>query len=501
MSRYTTWSFDSVLIRYAVLMTIWCTAVLYACWRFAYTTSNLPLQVAGGFTDSMHGLTRKRDITHVEWNRVSKGLLSISAWFLLQPLLTQFFIRTFRKVPPCFYAMYTTTFLMLEYDLNILLLQYAIYALMYLATTSKHRGVCYILFAVLYLGYKMDLTPSILTHIMYRRGADKGVLIDVGTCYAFLRSLSFALDCIERDTVPPLWKTLAYYLYLPNFFWGPLMNYSDFEQELDRPPTPWSFSKRSFGLFLNLVRCYVLYLFYNLHTHYFYHQVLSYHPHIVETLDAWSAAGFCFLSSFSIFLEYRIFLLLGESVAALDGLRLHPAPMCIARLYSMAHLWKYFNRGFHLWAARYFYIPFVGRDKPNGLKVIGAGLCFGIIWFGHNGGAAISAWCSINCLTVLLEKFVIHFGTTCYGVSIQDRFPNLVRQLQLILYTTSFLLVYMSNMFLATGWRVPFIVFNKLICAPLPMVALFMATYCGICCSLEFQKKMTKRNRKCEHIR
>ncbi|XP_064455660.1 uncharacterized protein LOC135366726 isoform X2 [Ornithodoros turicata] len=432
MSRYTTWSFDSVLIRYAVLMTIWCTAVLYACWRFAYTTSNLPLQVAGGFTDSMHGLTRKRDITHVEWNRVSKGLLSISAWFLLQPLLTQFFIRTFRKVPPCFYAMYTTTFLMLEYDLNILLLQYAIYALMYLATTSKHRGVCYILFAVLYLGYKMDLTPSILTHIMYRRGADKGVLIDVGTCYAFLRSLSFALDCIERDTVPPLWKTLAYYLYLPNFFWGPLMNYSDFEQELDRPPTPWSFSKRSFGLFLNLVRCYVLYLFYNLHTHYFY---------------------------------------------------------------------QYFNRGFHLWAARYFYIPFVGRDKPNGLKVIGAGLCFGIIWFGHNGGAAISAWCSINCLTVLLEKFVIHFGTTCYGVSIQDRFPNLVRQLQLILYTTSFLLVYMSNMFLATGWRVPFIVFNKLICAPLPMVALFMATYCGICCSLEFQKKMTKRNRKCEHIR
>ncbi|XP_064455697.1 protein-cysteine N-palmitoyltransferase Rasp-like [Ornithodoros turicata] len=500
MFRYTTRSFDSSLIRYAVLMTTWCAAVLYACWRFAYTTSDLPMQVPGGFTDGMHGLTRKRDIAHDEWNSISNGLLSISAWFLLQPLLTQFFIQTYRKVPPFFYAMYTTTFLILQYDLTILLLLYAVYALMYLATTSKRRSVCYMLFAVLYVVYKMNLTPSILTH-MYRHGVDQGVLIDVGLCYALMRSLSFALDCIERDTAPPLWKTLAYYLYLPNFFWGPLMNYSDFEQELDRPPTPWSFSKRSFGLFLNLLHCYVLYLFYNVHTHYFYHKVLSYLPDIVETLDAWSAAGFCFLSAFSIFLEYRIFLLLGGAVAALDGLRLPPASMCIARPYSSAHFWKNFNRGYHLWLARYFYIPFIGGDRSNGLKVIGAGLCFGVIWWGHNGGAAIGAWCSINCLTVLLEKFVIHFGTTCYGVSIQDRFPNLVRQLQLILYTTSLLLGYMSNMFLATGWSVPFIVFNKLICAPLPMAALFMATYCGVCCSLEFHKKMTKGNRKCEHIK
>ncbi|KAH7942114.1 hypothetical protein HPB49_020742 [Dermacentor silvarum] len=273
-----------------------------------------------------------------------------------------------------------------------------------------------------------------------------------------LRCLSFSVDLIRaerskpeesRTQWPPYWKTLAYVIYMPTVYLGPLQNYDDYAAQVDkaRPPcTP-----REVGAaFLGVLRSGAHFLLMEVMTHYLYSSAMSEWPWMIGKLDPTSLVGFGLALLFFFYVRYVFTYGFAGALARAEGIQIPPHAKCIARLNRCSQFWRYFDRGMHLFIRRYFYEPVAGSRKGAGWLLLGAAASFAFTWFWHDMTKADGIWCALSVLGIAVEVLVAEARKSAFAKTLEGRYlatPDRMREARALLGSPHYLLTICACMF------------------------------------------------------
>lgn len=480
---------------------VWTSGLVYVlgCFLTCNTNSTLPEVVPDEFVSGSYGISRDKDTADEEWYRYSTAIRRFWPWILVQPLISHCLIAKCHKWLPCFYAAYSTFFLLYNVGWVTTTCFYTLYIAFYISAKYRRASACYLLvFAVIIHSAFPVLT--FLKPVYLYHGSVETFLMQVGLSWTAARCLSFAVDTIARpvtENSPKVDTTLAYVLYLPALFTGPLQNYSDFVAQVTKEKTAWSLRTLVYPA-AQVVLCTLYYFILEALLHYFYSSALAYYPDFVKELDDPSLLGLGICLTVLFFLKYRILYGLGSAVAALEGMSLPPPPKCVSRIHLCSYLWRHFDRGLYLWIQRYIYRPIVAREWTPRRRMIGAAASFAFVCSWHGMDSAVVVWCILNFVgisTELLMEVVKNKdswkwieGTIFHG--------TWFRYLRAAVSTPHFLFSMFSCMFFLSNVDVGLIFFRRIICGyPIPLVPTLLVMYCGCHVSIDIMDWEMKKEK------
>ncbi|KAL1414882.1 hypothetical protein MTO96_007140 [Rhipicephalus appendiculatus] len=439
---------------------VWTSGLVYVlgCFVTCKTNSTLPEVVPDEFVDGSYGIPRDKDTADEEWYRYSTAIRRFWPWILVQPLISHCLFAKYHEWLPRFYAAYSTFFLLCNVGTGV----------PQCATFMGLAVIIHSAFPVLTF-----LKPIYLYH-----GSVETFLTQVGLSWTAARCLSFAVDSIARpveEGSPDIDATLAYVLYLPALFTGPLQNYSDFLAQVTKEKTAWSardimYPAAQVGL------CTLYYFLLEALLHYFYSSALAYYPDLATEMDDPS--------------------LLGLGIC-LTGMSLPPPPKCVSRIHLCSYLWRHFDRGLYLWIQRYIYRPIVANGWTPWRRMLGAAASFAFVCSWHGMDSAVVVWCTLNFVGISTELLMEVVRNKDSWKKIEGAFFHGMR-LQFLRAAVSaphFLFSMFSCMFFLSNVDIGLIFFRRIICGyPIPLVPTLLVMYCGCHVSIdimdwEMQKK------------
>ncbi|XP_077527861.1 protein-cysteine N-palmitoyltransferase Rasp-like [Haemaphysalis longicornis] len=396
---------------------LWITAVpiaIYPLWKFAIHEEhiNLPGEMKRAFAKSPYGLTRKQDISNTGWQITRDFFVATWKWLVLHPLLARLTVHFAPSMVPVFYVAYSTLFVASHISWPSALGFVTQHAVFFAVASLRLPVACYAT-AVAMILQKYLLPMNMLSPLYALYG--KQCYMVTYTTYAWnvLRCLSFSLDFIRAERLrkdenrrrfPPYWRTLAYVLYLPPLYFGPLQNFDDFDAQLNEERPKCTLRELCLGVG-GILRNGVRFFMVEGATHYFYISAMSKWPWMAYKLDLPSLVGFGMLLNFFFYMRYLFAYGFAGALARAEGIQLPPPSMCIARLFRCSHLWRYFDRGMHLWSRRYFYEAVVGERRSVAWKLIGTATSFGFAWVWHDMDKAATIWALLTITGIALEVF------------------------------------------------------------------------------------------------
>ncbi|XP_075553999.1 protein-cysteine N-palmitoyltransferase Rasp-like isoform X2 [Dermacentor variabilis] len=410
------------------------TSFAYAVWNFATDDTNAFLQQEKprGFRRSPYGLQREQDDTNWEWISTRSVVTSNWKWFILHPLLGRATAGIAPSLAPVFYAVYTSLFVAVRLGWEVALAFLGQHAAFLALAAVRVPAFCYVL-ALLMIVQKHFFERTFFHYVYKNYGYEAHILTYIAFHWNILRCLSFSVDLIRaerskpeesRTKWPPYWKTLAYVIYMPTVYLGPLQNYDDYSAQIDKPRPPCT--PREVGAaILGVLRSAVHFLLMEVMTHYLYSSAMSEWSWMVGKLDPTSLVGFGLALLFFFYVHYTFAYGFAGALARAEGIEIPPHPKCIARLNRCSQFWRYFDRGMQLFIRRYFYEPVVGKRKDAGWLLLGAATSFAFTWFWHDMKKADGIFCALSLLGIALEVLVAEVRKLAFAKAreIRDRSP------------------------------------------------------------------------------
>uniref|UniRef100_G3MRU2 Uncharacterized protein n=1 Tax=Amblyomma maculatum TaxID=34609 RepID=G3MRU2_AMBMU len=465
---------------------VWTSGLLYVlgCFVACKTNSTLPETAPDEFVDGSFGISRDKDTADEEWYRYSTAIRKFWLWVLIQPLVSNCLFRKFHGWLPTFYAAYSTFFLLYNVGWLITASLYALYIAFFISARYRNITACYFLglAVIIHSAYPVltFLKPVYLYH-----GSVETFLTQVGLSWTAARCVSFAVDAISTPASqgsPKVDLTLAYVLYLPALFTGPLQNYSDFAAQIAKPKVAWS-SQGVLRPAVQLGLCTAYFFLLEALLHWFYSSALAYYPDLVEEMDDSSLLGLGICLTVLFFLKYRILYGLGSSMAGLEGLDLPPPPKCVSRIHLCSYLWRHFDRGLYLWIQRYIYRPIAARGGWSlEHRLMGAAASFAFVCSWHGMDKAVVVWCTLNFLGISAELLTELARKQETWRSIEKTFFTgmRLRFLRALISAPHFLFSMFSCIFFLSNVEIGLIFLRRVILGyPLPLVPTLLVMYCG----------------------
>lgn len=401
----------------SVKLFLWIIAVpvcIYPLWKFANHEEhiNLPNDMKRAFVKSPYGLTRKQDISNTGWQTTREFIIATWKWLVLHPLLARLTVHFAPSMVPVFYVAYSVLFVGSHISWPSALGFVAQHAVFFAVARLRLPVVCYITALAMIL-HKYLLPMNMFSPLYAMYGRQCYMLTYNTYAWNVLRCLSFSLDFIRAERLrkddnhrqfPPYWRTLAYVLYLPPLYLGPLVNFDDFDAQLNEVRPKGTLRELCLGVG-GLLRNGVRFFMVEGVTHYFYTTAMSKWPWMAYKLDLPSLVGFGMVLNFFFYMRYLFTYGFAGALARAEGIQLPPPSMCIVRLFRCSHLWRYFDRGMHLWSRRYFYEPVVGERRSTAWKLIGTTMSFGFAWVWHDMDKMATIWALLTITGIALEVF------------------------------------------------------------------------------------------------
>ncbi|XP_070378383.1 protein-cysteine N-palmitoyltransferase Rasp-like isoform X2 [Dermacentor albipictus] len=460
-------------------------AVIYAMWRFSTNEENAFLQQEkrGGFRQSPYGLQRKQDDTNWDWTTVRSFVTSNWKWFILHPLLGRATAGIAPSLVPVFYAVYTSLFVAVRLGWEVALAFLGQHAAFFALSALHVPTYCYVL-AFLMIVQKNFFETTFFHHILDKYGYEAHMVTYIAFHWNILRCLSFSLDLIRaerskpeesRTKWPPYWKTLAYVIYMPTVYLGPLQNYDDYSAQVDKPRPPCT--PREVGAaILGVLRSAVHFLLMEVMTHYLYSSAMSEWPWMVGKLDPTSLVGFGLALLFFFYVHYTFAYGFAGALARAEGIEIPPHAKCIARLSQCSQFWRYFHE------------PMVGSRRGAGWLLLGAAASFAFTWFWHDMEKADGMFCALSLLGIVLEVLVAEARKSAFVKALEGRYlatPGRMREARALLGSPHYLLTICACMFhLAELDVVLTLCRGVLLGFPFPLVPVLVVLYSA--CHISF---------------
>lgn len=228
--------------------------------------------------------------------------------------------------------------------------------------------------------------------------------------WCLLKNISFNLERVDHDKNDPKFNfvnCLGYVFYFPSFLCGPHVIYSRYGDMLDRKDEIKPLSERYQSLILNLVRYFFWFLLTELAMHFFYMNsiVMSLDLKLLNSLTFFGV-GYCLGQFFNnkYIIHYGVPITFGQ----FDNIEMPKTPRCICRVHKYSDMWKWFDHGLYEFLFKYIYTSMCHRRSSLSLKIFAGFVTFLFIYIWHGFFDYILVWSILNCVCIVLEKFVYH---------------------------------------------------------------------------------------------
>jgi protein-cysteine N-palmitoyltransferase HHAT len=91
-----------------------------------------------------------------------------------------------------------------------------------------------------------------------------------------------------------------------------------------------------------------------------------------------------------------------------DGIEMPNTPRCICRVHKYSDMWKWFDHGLYEFLFKYIYTSVCTKRSSLLRKIFAGFTTFLFIYFWHGFFDYILIWSILNCVCIVLEKFVYH---------------------------------------------------------------------------------------------
>ncbi|KAF7245723.1 Protein-cysteine N-palmitoyltransferase HHAT-like protein [Varanus komodoensis] len=233
------------------------------------------------------------------------------------------------------------------------------------------------------------------------------VLFYGGSGFTIMRCMSFALEnCERREGNYSIFALLKYNFYLPFFFFGPVMTFDRFHEQVHvselrrKDDEMWSIRVHAAVHLLAIV---VVDVFF----HFFYILTIPSDLKFVSRLSDWALAGLAYSNLVYDWVKAAVMFGVINTISRLDHLDPPQPPKCITMLYVFAE--THFDRGINDWLCKYVY-NYIGENHDNILRELAATVAtFAIttLWLGPC--EIVYIWSVCNCFGLNFELWVQKF--------------------------------------------------------------------------------------------
>jgi len=459
----------------------WCCGVFYALYSFYQacrsSTRELrsELDLVPQFWSSQQSLGKKDTSDH-EWVTWKKSTCHVGLLVILQPVISQIIKRSQNcKIYligfNVFYPVIVTLYLLGTSATLSVFLQIVFLFLVSLTRSVKLLWLSAILYVV-----AQDYQPftDLKSYIFptYESLLYEGYLTSVINAWINARCISFSLDRIwgevksDEGVLESFLKLTAFCFYLPTGVMGPLITYKKFEESLEATPKQMN---KSWVLdaFIQSCRYLLWFCVTEASLFFFYQQLFSYHPNLVERLDLWALSGMGYALGQFFQLKYVVMYGLSSLLARLDDIDAPPHPKCIARISLYSDMWRHFDSGLYIFIQKYLYLPLLSFIGGSGVlcRLLASVICFSFIYVWHGTHDFVLYWSLLNFAGVTCEALVKFIGKTKFFQDLENRClsPRGKRRLDALLASPLHIMSSLSNFYFFTGVTVANIFVRKVL--------------------------------------
>ncbi|XP_032672280.1 protein-cysteine N-palmitoyltransferase HHAT isoform X3 [Odontomachus brunneus] len=312
----------------------WPCAIVYSAYQF-YSSSNYfdnYYDAYGDFDSGWTWISRKKDISDQEW-RIWLMLLSR----LVPCTFIHHFVSRIIKINNnnnmilyCWYILASAMFL--YYYLGILgflcILLQPVFLHILTCMCTKNIAWCIHVFCLFII--HVLKTPDGTFQSWLRFSDEEHFILTLTMCWIHLRIISHNMDNIDEQLsgINKFIQRLAYCLYLPTLFLGPLILYHEFVESVNQPYQYWNYRKlQTFAL--NFIRYMFWIYFTEFLLHFLYINAIQYHPQVVQDLNSWALYGLGYCMGQFFLNKYVVVYGICGTLCELDDIKAPPKPKCI----------------------------------------------------------------------------------------------------------------------------------------------------------------------------
>ncbi|CAH0550525.1 unnamed protein product [Brassicogethes aeneus] len=332
---------------------VWVGSIMYGIYYFAKSSNDFFRNYVDYYDDFEEGtfLNRKRDQSDGEFEEISSifkqfGTLMFASLIIFEIQRKFTNNKEFLKLTQIFISFYGLIHNFGFKYFFVLLSQPLIYtAIVY---NFKNKAPLYILVVFNIIWSKWMFTMFIIHKVFDELSI---IVAFVGYGWSILKCSCFYFESnvVTKSTFIDL---LEFVFYLPTFFYGPILMYTDYEEK-------YNFEKykplreRALSLLKNGLRILFWYVFTYILLHYLYISAMR-----VEALydfDSTSLYAYGFLMGTYFQLKYLILYGIGTMFASFYNIPVPALPRCIGRIHLYSDMWKYFDVGLYHYLVKYLY--------------------------------------------------------------------------------------------------------------------------------------------------
>lgn len=483
----------------------WSCAIFYSTYEL-YLSHNYFDDYYDAYNDFDVGwswIGNKRDVSDQEW-RVWLALVNkLIPCIFIHHLVSQI-IKVFHDnvILCCWYILSSTAFLYYYIGLLGALCAVLQPSLLYIITYTCSKTIAWLIHVSFLFVIHVLKIPDGTFQNWLGFDDEQHYILTLTMCWIHLRSISHNMDSINDQSLNSnsFVKKLAYCLYLPTLFLGPLILYHEFMDSINKPHQYWNWQKLQIFA-LNLIR-YMFWLYFTeFLLHFIYVNAIQYHPQLVQNLNPWALYGLGYCMGQFFLNKYVVIYGICNTLCNLDNVKAPPPPKCIARIHLYSDMWKYFDRGLYKFLIRYLYIPI---RKSNG-KLFASFICFAFVFVWHGIQINIFIWSMLNFIGVTIENVGILIGKSKQYHKIQSMYLSStnIKRFHCILASPLLVMSAISNFYFFGGQSIGNIfIYNIIYGSWKTLFILFFFLYC--CCQVSVNVKdrelsLLKNNVKITH--
>ncbi|XP_075070219.1 protein-cysteine N-palmitoyltransferase HHAT-like protein [Mixophyes fleayi] len=307
------------------------------------------------------------------------------------------------------------------------------------------------------------------------------ILFYGGCGFTILRCMSFALETCDRKEgfYSPI-DLLKYNFYLPFFFFGPIMTFDQFYQQVKmkaltrKENEMWNIRVQAA---VNLLVIILVDVFF----HFLYILSIPSDLKFVKKLSDWELAGLAYSNLVYDWVKAAVMFGVINTIARLDHLDPPQPPKCITMLYVFAE--THFDRGINDWLCKYVY-DYLGESHSNIKKELLATVSTFLVttlWLGPC--EIVYIWSVCNCFGLNFELWVQKFFELGPFAKLEAKLPeSMSRRIRGVFGAANFWAIILYNILALNSLEFALLVAKRIFITGFPesTLSIWFVTYCGV---------------------
>ncbi|XP_072010522.1 protein-cysteine N-palmitoyltransferase HHAT-like protein [Engystomops pustulosus] len=364
---------------------------------------------------------------------------------------------------------------------NYLMLILSHCLLLYTVSLVKQKWLCFAAGLCSLATFKVEPLSSWQSGFVTGTFTLQDILFYGGSGFTILRCMSFALETcdLKEGFYSPL-QLLKYNFYLPFFFFGPIMTFDRFhEQVSSKAVTRKEDEMRSIRV--QAVVHVLVILLVDVFFHFLFILSIPSDLKLLKKLSDWSLAGLAYSNLVYDWVKAAVMFGVINTISRLDHLDPPQPPKCITMLYVFAE--THFDRGINDWLCKYVY-DYIGESHTNIKKELVATIATFLVttlWLGPC--EIVYIWSVCNCFGLNFELWVQKFFELEPFARIEAKLPeSMSRRIRGVFGAANFWAIILYNILALNSLDFALMVAKRILITGFPVstLSIWFVTYCGV---------------------